>query len=112
MKEPQLNPQVADLAPAGPTLTMHDEEHIITYLRLLDADAEGADWRDVSRIVLHIDQDLRCRPGAAGLRKPSIARQMDDRARLSPSVARWRLIIATPALCLKLSIITAVTSLG
>jgi hypothetical protein len=57
MKEPQLNPQVAELTPAGPTLTMYDEEYIITYLRLLDADAEGADWRDVSRIVLDIDPD-------------------------------------------------------
>jgi hypothetical protein len=26
-------------------------------LHLLDADAEGADWRDVSRIVLRIDPD-------------------------------------------------------
>ena len=26
-------------------------------LRLLDADADSADWRDVSRIVLHIDPD-------------------------------------------------------
>ncbi|MFG3595542.1 DNA -binding domain-containing protein [Bradyrhizobium sp. RDI18] len=57
MKEPQLNPQVADLAPAGPTLTMYDEEHMITYMRVLDADQQGADWRDVSRIVLHIDPD-------------------------------------------------------
>jgi hypothetical protein len=30
-------------------------EHLITYLRLLDADAEGADWREVARIVLHLD---------------------------------------------------------
>jgi len=30
MKEPQLNPH--DLAPAGPTLTAFDEEHVITYL--------------------------------------------------------------------------------
>jgi hypothetical protein len=29
----------------------------VTYLRLLDADAEGADWREVARIVLHIDPD-------------------------------------------------------
>ena len=36
-------------------LTIYDEEHLITYLRLLDADAEGADWREVARIVLHID---------------------------------------------------------
>ena len=38
-------------------MTTYDEEHIITYLHLLDADAEGADWRDVSRIVLRIDPD-------------------------------------------------------
>jgi hypothetical protein len=25
-----------------------DLEHIVTYFRLLDADAEGADWRDVA----------------------------------------------------------------
>src|SRR6266540_3325288 len=57
MKEPLLDPSVADLAPADPAVTTYDDEHIITYLRLLDADAEGADWRDVSRIVLHIDPD-------------------------------------------------------
>jgi hypothetical protein len=28
---------------------------IVTYLRLLDANVDGADWREVSRIVLHID---------------------------------------------------------
>jgi hypothetical protein len=26
-----------------------------SYRRLLDADAEGADWAEVARIVLHID---------------------------------------------------------
>jgi T6SS, Transcription factor, DNA binding domain len=57
MKKPPLDPNVADLAPADPAVTAYDEEHIITYLRLLDADAEDADWRDVSRIVLHIDPD-------------------------------------------------------
>ena len=55
MKKPPLDPDVADLAPAGPALTTYDEEHLVTYLRLLDADREGADWREVSRIVLHID---------------------------------------------------------
>jgi hypothetical protein len=29
----------------------YDEEHIITYLRLLDGYAESADWRDVAVIV-------------------------------------------------------------
>jgi Uncharacterized conserved protein (DUF2285) len=55
MKRPPLDPEVADLAPSDPVLTVYDEEHIITYLRMLDADEDGADWRDVSRLVLHID---------------------------------------------------------
>jgi hypothetical protein len=52
---PPLNPDVADLAPSGHILTDYDEEHAVTYIRMLDADKEGADWREVSRIVLHID---------------------------------------------------------
>jgi hypothetical protein len=24
----------------------YDEEHLLTYLRLLDAEADGADWRE------------------------------------------------------------------
>ena len=55
MQKPPLDPVVSDTAPSDPVLTVYDEEHLITYLRLLDADAEGADWRDVARIVLHID---------------------------------------------------------
>ena len=57
MKEPQLNPQVADVAPAGPAFTAYDEEHMITYMRVLDADHRGVNWRDVSRTVLRIDPD-------------------------------------------------------
>jgi hypothetical protein len=48
---------VADTAPSDPVMTVYDEEHIITYLRLLDADAQGADWREVARIVLHLDPE-------------------------------------------------------
>ena len=55
MQKPPLNPDVADIAPTDTVLTVYDEEHIITYLRMLDADAEGADWREVALIVLHID---------------------------------------------------------
>ena len=44
-------------ADSTPALTPYDQEHAITYLRMLDADAEGTDWREVSRIVLHIDPD-------------------------------------------------------
>ena len=55
MQKPPLDPDVADTAPSDSVLTVYDEEHLITYLRLLDADAERADWRDVTRIVLHLD---------------------------------------------------------
>ena len=55
MQKPPLDPDVADTAPSDPVLTVYDEEHLITYLRLLDAEAERADWREVARIVLHLD---------------------------------------------------------
>ena len=55
MAKPPLDPPVADTAPVESVLTGYDEEHLITYLRLLDADADGADWREVANIVLHID---------------------------------------------------------
>jgi Uncharacterized conserved protein (DUF2285) len=55
MQKPPLDPDVADTAPSDSVLTSYDEEHVITYLRLLDADAQAADWRDVARIVLHLD---------------------------------------------------------
>jgi len=42
MKKPPRDPDVADIAPTDPVLTVYDEEHIITYLRMLDADKEGA----------------------------------------------------------------------
>ena len=57
MQKPPLDPDVADTAPSDSVLTVYDEEHIITYLRMLDANAEGADWREVTRIVLHLDSD-------------------------------------------------------
>jgi type VI secretion system activator RovC-like protein len=55
MRTPPLNPPVDDQAPEGDVLTRYDQEHLVTYLRLLDADAEGAEWTEVARIVSHID---------------------------------------------------------
>ena len=75
---PSLNPVVADLAPCGPDLTVYDEEHGITYLRMLDAAAEGADWREVSLIVLHIDPAREPDRARRAFDSPSVARQMDD----------------------------------
>ncbi len=54
---PPLDPLCAEIAPAEPLLTPYDHEHAVTYLRMLDAHSEGADWRDVSRIVLHTDPE-------------------------------------------------------
>jgi len=55
MPQPPLDPPVADTAPNAETLMPYDEEHLVTYLRLLDAEADGADWTEVARLVLHID---------------------------------------------------------
>ena len=52
---PPLDPDVEDEAPTGDAITAYDERHFVTYLRLLDANAEGADWQEVARIVLHRD---------------------------------------------------------
>jgi hypothetical protein len=55
---PSTDPPVADKAPQSPTPTRYDEQHFITYLRLLDAEQAGADWREVAKIVLHLDPAL------------------------------------------------------
>jgi len=57
MQKPPLDPDVAETAPSDSALTVYDEEHIITYLHPLDADAKDADWREVARIVLHLDPE-------------------------------------------------------
>lgn len=51
----ELDPDVADGVPWSDDITPYDEAHFITYIRLLDAQAEQADWRAVARIVLHRD---------------------------------------------------------
>ena len=55
---PPLNAKVVDMAPDEPALTPYDELHAVTYARLLDAEADNADWREVTRIVLQIDPTL------------------------------------------------------
>ena len=57
--------------------------------RLLDADAQRADWREVARIVLHIDpQDQSDRARRAF--DSHLSRQMDDGARLAAPATWWR----------------------
>ena len=58
MREFPPEPEVADEAPDDQMLTGYDQEHLTTYLRLLDAQANGAAWGEVARIVLLIDPVL------------------------------------------------------
>ena len=53
----QIN--VQDEAPSVDALTDYDRAHLITYLRLLDAEADKAPWRDAAAIILgmHADDD-------------------------------------------------------
>lgn len=44
-----------DRAPDVAQLTAYDESHLAAYLRLLDADEEGADWRETAAVVLGVD---------------------------------------------------------
>jgi hypothetical protein len=45
-----------DIAPPqSDSITAYDEAHFVTYLRLLDADIEGADWREAVEIIFGID---------------------------------------------------------
>ncbi|MBV9840634.1 MAG: DUF2285 domain-containing protein [Sphingomonadaceae bacterium] len=46
---------VAEAPPASEHLTDYDRKHLKTYLRLLDAAAEDADWREVATVVLGLD---------------------------------------------------------
>ena len=57
MSKPRIDAPVFDEAPTGADLTDYDRLHLVTYLRLLDAAADGADPDEVARIVLHIDPD-------------------------------------------------------
>jgi len=52
---PQLHVKVCRYGAGRTALTAYDKEHAVTYARLLDAEADNADWREVARIVLHID---------------------------------------------------------
>ena len=43
--------------PESAGLTPYDERHFGTYLRLLDANEEGADWREAVRIIFGLDPE-------------------------------------------------------
>lgn len=50
--------------PFSETLTSYDREHMKLYMRLLDAERDGADWREAVHILFGLDPDRdpkRCR---------------------------------------------------
>jgi hypothetical protein len=46
-----------DEAPTSDQLQPYDERHLVTYLQLLDAEADRADWKETVRRVLHCNPD-------------------------------------------------------
>jgi len=49
------NSSFDDKPPIATDLTPYDERHLVTYLRLLDAAEERADWREVVKIIFGLD---------------------------------------------------------
>ena len=44
-----------DRPPQLDRVSAYDERHLLSYLRLLDAEAEGADWREAVAIIFGLD---------------------------------------------------------
>lgn len=52
------NEDFLDEPPDSAALTDYDRAHAKLYLRLLDAAAEGADWREVVLVLFKIDPEV------------------------------------------------------
>ena len=50
-------PAFQDRPPPTKRVSAYDERHLVTYIRLLDADEDGADWREVVQIIFGLDAD-------------------------------------------------------
>lgn len=51
-------PPFEDRPPADDRITAYDERHFVTYLRILDAAEEGADWREVAGVIFGLDATI------------------------------------------------------
>lgn len=47
--------EIASRAPSDAVVTDYDRAHLVTYLRLLDAEAAGASWEEAARLLLRLD---------------------------------------------------------
>lgn len=48
----------ADEPPQTARIGSYDERHLVTYIRLLDAEREGASWQEAVRVIFGIDPDV------------------------------------------------------
>ena len=48
-------PDFEDQPPLMDRLSAYDEGHLVTYLRLLDAEKDGASWEEAAAIIFAID---------------------------------------------------------
>ena len=55
MTRPDMDAPIDDEAPTAAEVTDYDRSHLVTYLRLLDAEAAEANPEEVMRLVLRID---------------------------------------------------------
>lgn len=46
-----------DEPPSGETLTSYDRAHMKLYMRLLDAERDGADWREAVHVLFGVDPE-------------------------------------------------------
>jgi hypothetical protein len=51
------HPAFQDEPPSSSAITAYDEDHLVIYLRILDAAAEGADWREVVQLLFGLDPE-------------------------------------------------------
>lgn len=68
-----------DRPPESAHLTTYDERHLADYIRLLDADDEGADWREAVQIIFGLDPQREPQRARIVHDSPSLARPLDDR---------------------------------
>jgi hypothetical protein len=61
-------PPFEDEPPQLDRVSAYDEKHLANYIRLLDAEAEGADWREAVAIVFGLDP----------VKEPSRAKRVHD----------------------------------
>ena len=85
---PDPAPEIADEVPWSDNVTECDDRHEASYLRLLDADAEGAGKEDGEGYPPH-RPCRRAGTRSQGLGQPPCPRPLDDRGRL-PQAGRTR----------------------